>query len=388
MKKLAIITTHPIQYNAPLFARMADSKILHIKVFYTWEQSAEKVYDPDFGKEIAWDIPLLSGYDYMFLENKSKSPGSHHYKGIDNPSLIKEVIAWGADAVLIYGWSYHSHLNALRHFKGKIPVLFRGDSTLLDEKSGFSIKKFCRRIFLTWVYSHINWACYVGKANKKYYKAHYVADEKLEFAPHAIDNERFIGLGDSFEMEAKLLRRQLGVGENNITFLFAGKLIPKKAPDLLISAFLSLAIHNATLIIVGNGEMEAKLRQKYNEEKKVIFLDAQNQSRMPVIYRLCDVFCLPSNGPGETWGLAVNEAMACGKPVLISDKVGCGEDLVLQGRNGYVFKSGDFVDLQSKLKLLVARRNDLEEMGKISLETIKNYNYLSIIKALETILEK
>ncbi|MGN6533252.1 MAG: glycosyltransferase family 1 protein, partial [Ginsengibacter sp.] len=84
--RLAIITTHPIQYNAPLFSLLAKRNTINIKVFYTWgEKVLQDKFDPGFGKNINWDIPLLEGYDFQFVSNISADPGSHHFGGIDNP---------------------------------------------------------------------------------------------------------------------------------------------------------------------------------------------------------------------------------------------------------------------------------------------------------------
>src|SRR5579863_1484472 len=175
MKKLAIVTSHPIQYNAPWFKLLSQSGKIYVKVFYTWGQSAEGMkYDPGFGKEIEWDIPLLDGYEYTFVKNTSRDPGTHHYKGIINPTLNKEIESWNPDAILVIGWSFNSHLQCMRYFHKKILVLFRGDSTLIDERRG--IKKWARRFFLRWVYKHIDFALYVGKENKKYFQAHGVKE--------------------------------------------------------------------------------------------------------------------------------------------------------------------------------------------------------------------
>ncbi len=133
-RKIALISSHPIQYNAPLFAFLAKEPEIDLMVFYTWGEAAlGPKYDPDFGKEIEWDIPLLEGYNYTFLKNTSKEPGSHHFKGIINPTLIQEIEVWAPDAVWVWGCAFDSHLKAMRYFKGKVPVWFRGDSTLLDE---------------------------------------------------------------------------------------------------------------------------------------------------------------------------------------------------------------------------------------------------------------
>src|SRR6202000_144845 len=117
MKKLAIVTTHPIQYNAPLFKILQERKIIELKVFYTWGSTVlENKYDPGFKKNVAWDIPLLDGYDYEFLENISTHKGSHHFKGIINPAIIERIESYNPDAVLVFGWSFASHLKVIRYF--------------------------------------------------------------------------------------------------------------------------------------------------------------------------------------------------------------------------------------------------------------------------------
>jgi hypothetical protein len=152
--RIAIITTHPIQYYAPVFKLLAQQ--VEVKVFYTWGEASIEKHDPGFNKTIKWDINLLDGYDYQWLQNTSGNPGSHHFNGIINPNIITDIEAWKPNALLVYGWAYKSHLNVMRHFNNKIPVLFRGDSTLLDEKPG--LKNAIRSIYLKWVYNTVDYA--------------------------------------------------------------------------------------------------------------------------------------------------------------------------------------------------------------------------------------
>ena len=308
MKRLAIITTHPIQYNAPLFKLLHQRGNIEIKVFYTWgEEVLQKKFDPGFGKIIQWDIPLLEGYEFEFVKNISTQPGSHHFKGIDNPALIKEIEEWNADAILIFGWNFRSHLKALRFFHQKMPVIFRGDSTLLDN-------------------------------------------------------------------------------EEAIVFLFAGKLEHKKNPGLLLHVFTKMNDPEAHLIVVGNGELEEILKSEYKANQKIHFIPFQNQTQMPGLYSACDVFVLPSQGPGETWGLSVNEAMACGKAVLVSNKCGCATNLVKNGINGYVFESGNSQQLVDKIKLLAKDKNIIDKMGQQSLEMIKEWNFENAATSIENVM--
>lgn len=326
-KKIALISSHPIQYYAPLFRQISRDPEICLMVFYTWGvQALGQKYDPDFGKEVEWDIPLLDGYNYTFVKNTSSQPGSHHFKGIINPTLNEEIKTWDPDVIWVWGWAFDSHLKAIRYFKGKVPVWFRGDSTLLDEPKGFSIKKIVRRVFLRWVYSYIDKAFYVGTHNKAYFKAHGLMENQLVYAPHAVDNERFSDPLGQFAIEAKLWRTELGIDEDSTVLLFVGKFEPKKNP-LFFKELIGKCVNQGIIgIMVGDGSLELELKK--NATKNLLFLPFQNQSKMPVVYRLGDALILPSTGPGETWGLVINEALACGINVFASEKCGGAIDLL------------------------------------------------------------
>ena len=381
LKRLAIITTHPIQYNAPLFKLLSEREHVAIKVFYTWGENASgKKFDPGFKRHIEWDIPLLDGYDYTFVKNVASSPGSHHYKGIQNPSLINEIQQWGANAVLVFGWNLKSHLAAIRFFKNKIPVFFRGDSTLLDEKKG--LKQFIRRLILRNVYSYIDTAFYAGIANKAYFKAMGVKEEQLVFMPHAVDNSRFAA-SEANVAAGRKLRAVLNIPEEAIVFLFAGKLEEKKQPHYLIEKFVSLAIKNAYLIIAGSGDLEKALTDTYSRHDSIKFIGFQNQQQMPAVYHSCDVFVLPSKGPNETWGLALNEAMAAGKAVVGSDKCGGSYNLIRGNKNGFIIHSGDDSSLNKVLRFFIENKSEVVKMGTSSLEIITSYSFLESCNAIE-----
>lgn len=383
--KLAIITSHAIQYNAPWFALLAKQPAVDLHVFYTWQASENKeIYDPGFGKTRSWDIPLLEGYNYTFVKNVSHDQGTHHYKGLDNPTLIKQIEEWGAEAVLIIGWPFKSHFAAMRHFKGKIPVLFRGDSTLLDETGG--LKKMVRRIMLTYVYSFIDTALYVGSNNKAYFLAHGLKEKELVFCPHAIDNDRFSNADDERNKEAISQRNKLGIGSNDFVVLFAGKLEHKKNPEFIIRLSKLLTDSKYKFVIVGNGPMEVEVKSKAGTDKRIVFVDFQNQQNMPVVYRMATVFILPSKGPGETWGLALNEAMACKRPVVATDKTGGAIDLI--NENGIIINSHDVSTVATYLSTLAADASKLKTAGEKSFEIIQRFSFNGIVsgicKALES----
>ena len=381
MKNLAIITTHPIQYYAPLFRLLHQRGKVNIKVFYTWGEEAKgKIFDPGFGAIRSWDIPLLEGYSYEFVKNVSKSPGSSHFGGIVNPDIIERIKVFNADALLVFGWAFNSHLKVVRHFKGNIPVYFRGDSTLLDEAHGFSLKKYARRLFLRWVYRNIDKAFYVGTNNKAYYKAHGLKEQQLVYAPHAIDNDRFDDKDGKYNGAAIQWKKEMNISDNAMVVLFAGKLEGKKNPLFLIEA--SKLLRQFHFIIIGNGILEDEIKQQAINLKNVTVMPFQNQSMMPIVYRLADIFVLPSHGPGETWGLALNEAMACEIIVVASNKCGGAIDLISEGKNGFI------ISPNCKAFIYALEKISHDEMliasgGKMSKEIIRQFSFSHIATEIE-----
>jgi len=376
--RLAIITTHPIQYYAPIFKLLHERGNIRIMVFYTWGESSQKKHDPGFGKTIEWDVPLLEGYPYRWVRNTAGRPGSQRFNGIVTPDLCDLIENWHADAILVFGWAWNGHLKAMRHFKGKVPVLFRGDSTLLN--SQFSWKNLCKSFFLKWVYRHVDTALYVGSNNKAYFKRYGLKDDQLIFAPHAIDNNRFASdrSNEAFKLRAALVQEA-----SDILVLYAGKFEMVKNVSLLVSAFIRLGKPNVHLLLLGNGKQENELKELAKDHTNVHFIDFQNQSVMPNIYQACDLLCLPSTS--ETWGMVINEAMACGKAILASDRVGCAADLVINQSNGFIFENGNLKDLQEKLNILTSSRKQLIRMGNNSLSMISSWSFENIVQTIENI---
>lgn len=373
-KKLAIVSTHPIQYNAPLFQLLAQLPDVSLKVFYTWSQAQQSVSDKEFGREIVWDIPLLKGYDFEFVENISKKP-KQSFGGLVNPELIPNIQKWHPDAILVFGWNFSSHFKVMRHFHGKVPIWFRGDSTLLDEETG--IKKIIRRCVLRFVYSFVDHAFYVGQNNKKYFMAHGLTESQLTFAPHAIDIARFSN--ETSVVKGKTWRKELGYKDNEIIMVFAGKIYSVKNMVSFSKQFVDYITHvpnsKLRLLIIGNGEQESQLAC-HPFIKRLPF---QNQSKMPDVYNIGDLIVLPSIS--ETWGLAINEAMAAGKPVVVTDKVGCAPDLVESGINGFYFSLKDETVNMNMFKTI--ETSNLKRMGEINRNMISNWSYQSVAAAIK-----
>lgn len=327
IRRLALVVSHPIQYYAPLYQRLAKRDDLEIRVFFTWHAGEVAVQDHGFGVPVSWDIPLTAGYESELVPNLARDPGTHHFFGLSNPSLLRQVQAWGPDVVHITGWAWWSHLQLMRslHRLG-VPQLFRGDSHLRNSPRR-GLRWWAKRILLRRVFSWPSKFLYVGQANREYYRAFGVDESRLHYCTHAIDTQRFAEPSDRLERQAAEWRRDLHIGEGAKVLLFVGKFDVVKQPLMLMRAVREAAGSELLLVIAGGGALEAEVRAvAASEPSRFRVLPFQNQSRMPVVYRLGDLFVLPSMG--DTWGLAVNEALACGRPVLVSDRVGCAADVV------------------------------------------------------------
>jgi glycosyltransferase involved in cell wall biosynthesis len=386
-RRLAFIVSHPIQYYAPLYQRLARRDDLEIKVFFTWHDGRAAVEDRGFGQPIAWDIPLTEGYAFEHVPNVARDPGTHHFFGLHNPTLVTQVCASHPDAVHVTGWGWLSHVLALRAFRARrMPILFRGDSHLLDG-AGPPLRRLAKQALLRQVYAWPAAFLVVGEANRRYYQAFGVGAERLHPCPHSIDVGRFAGSAGALEREAAGWRRELDIPADRCVVLFAGKFERKKRPLELVQAMLALPRDRAILIMLGGGELEPEIRTLAASDPDCLrVLPFQNQQRMPVAYRLADLFVLPS-GHGETWGLAVNEAMACGRAVLVSDRVGCAADVV-DPSCGAVFASDDPTSLSNALHDLTARHDRLHAMGRAAAARAWAFDVAQTEAALLTCLDQ
>ncbi len=376
-KRLAIVTTHPIQYNAPLFKLLAERGVIDLKVFYTWGNAPAKMFDKKFGIVREWDIPLTEGYDFEMLHNFSPIPDSNKFLGIFNLNLQKKIREWKPHAVLVYRWSVWSHFFLLAYFNIRhCRLFFRGDSVL--HKGSSSLKTFIITRVKRFVFRWVHIAFYVGTRNRFYYENLGFDSSRLVFAPHCIDNKRFQSNTIEWEMKALEVRKQLGFNKENIVFLYVGKLYSLKNIEILIAAFKKIENQKFRLLIVGDGNEFVKLKELAKTDRRILFETFKNQSEMPWVYRVGDVFVLPSKS--ETWGLSVNEAMACGLPSIINRNCGCYPELIIEEKTGFSFTNED--DLLNKMKLF-SDLNMLATMKKNALNHIANFNMNSFASALE-----
>jgi glycosyltransferase involved in cell wall biosynthesis len=303
---------------------------------------------------------LLEGYEHRFLANRARRPDVDHFFGIDVPELAGEWEREGFDAALVLGWQSRGHLQAMRAARRLgIPCLVRGDSHL-GMRPPSSLRAALRR--LLWLparemiyrrmFAAIDGFLAVGKRNADFYAHFGVPAERIWLAPHCVDNTQFDLAAERGARVRAEHRTRLGVGDE-VVFASVAKLLPRKRPYDLLDAFARLAASGikAHLAFVGDGPERAGLEHRVTAlglADRVTIVGFVNQREIPSWLAAADCLVLPSDSL-ETWGLAVNEAMAAGLPVIVSDAVGCAPDLVVEGVNGYTFPLGDVEALHDRL---------------------------------------
>jgi glycosyltransferase involved in cell wall biosynthesis len=363
-KRIAIVTTHPIQYQAPWFRALAARTDLEMEVFFCHEATAEEQSAAGFGVRFDWDLPLLDGYSYSFLKNVASRPAIGKFSGLDTPEIKSIIRRERFDAVIVNGWHFKSAWQTFRAcWQTGTPVMARGDSTLYNQRD--PLKKILKWPYYRWFIPKLDACLAVGKWSREYYLHYGARADRVFIVPHVIDDHFFARESVGLKTERGAIRGEWGLAEEAAVFLFAGKFIDVKRPMDFVRAVEEAAGLDPSVmgLMVGDGPLrgacEAYSRQHHVPVKFTGFL---NQSQIARAYVACDALVLAS--ASETWGLVVNEAMACGRPCIVSDMVGCGPDMIVGGETGDIFAVGDVGALAGLLALYAKDSARLEAMGE------------------------
>jgi glycosyltransferase involved in cell wall biosynthesis len=380
---VAFLFTHPIQYFSPLLRRLAQEQDIEPVAIYQSNCSLRGYFDKQFGRVLAWDVPLLEGYRYEFLPAIGRSDKLTYWRPF-NRGLGKVLADGGFTVLIVHGYNRPFHWYAIwkAHRLG-IKVFIRDDANLFSKIRG-RLKVWLKRLFFCLLDRHSSGFLAVGRANRDYYLAHGVAVHKIFDVPHCVDNAFFRDGARRASLARGALRQALGLEEGRPVVLFVAKLLRQKGLLDLVEAF-QLASRAFSvkpyLVIVGDGELRGEIEQVAAHDKAIRLCGFKNQTELPAYYDLADVFVLPSRDL-ETWGLVVNEAMNAGKAVIVSDRCGCWMDLVEDGSNGYVFRAGDVDALARRLSNVLSNTDKLCRMGQRSLEIIEQYSFETAITAI------
>ena len=386
MKPLIFLNSHPIQYFAPLYKEISTKTALSLTVWYCSDESIQGKMDKGFGKAVKWDIPLLEGYHSIFIKNRSWKPSIHKgFFGLMNTGIISLLYKQPPSVIVIHGWAYCTNVMAI--LAGKLfghTVCLRAETPLNQESKKNKAITFFKHIYLRLLFLFVNRFLYIGRQNYLFYKALGVQDKNLLFAPYCVDNDRFRNI---YHTNSKAASKEfLGLAPEKKIILYSGKYISKKRPMDLLMAFKELKDDNALLVFVGEGELRSDMQayiSLHQLSSNVILTGFINQSEIPLYYGASDLFVMCS-GQGETWGLSVNEAMNFGLPAIVSDTCGCAYDLIVDGKNGAVFTTGNVTQLTGLLREWLNKTTAQKaSINAAALEKIDQYSYRQVVTALE-----
>ena len=375
--KIGFLATHPIQYHAPLYRELAKCDGIDLTVYFCHRPTPEEQGD-GFGVAFEWDVDLLSGYHYCFLNNVSSRP-TVGFSGYDTPEIGDIIRHERFDWFIIQGWNRKACWQGFRAcWRSGTKLGVRSDSPLTTGIGGPRRRLFdlLKRMFYPLIMTRFDLCLPYGQLSADYFLSY--GAKRIVISPHFVDNHFFsrgVAVWNPRRME---LRRRWGIPQEAFCFVFCGKFQQKKHPMDILKAFKDLydALNGETvhLLMVGDGELrnECERFSRVNN-LPVTFAGFLNQGEIVKGYVAADCLVLASDS-GETWGLVVNEAMACGLPAIVSDACGCLPDLIVEGETGYSFPCGDIRALADCMGRMVSDRDASRRMGEGARRHISSFS--------------
>jgi len=349
MYRVAVVASHPIHRQATWLRALA--RVVNLEVLFC--------HQPDDATP-----SVLDGYAHTWLQNVSPTPDVSRFIGCDTPDIVRHLTHGRFDACVVSGWYLKSYVQAIRACTQRaIPLVAYGDSHLKTPRS--AARTAVRYLPYRWFLNRINAHLYVGTAHRMYLRSYGVPDSKLFFVPHCVDNDYFTREADRARQSGERLRLRSSIGATSsaIAMLFVGDLVVGARGADFVRALAGQRASEMIGVVVGDGEQRHELEALAQEVKAPVrFLGRMDRCGLPRWYAACDAIVLPSDR--NTWGLVVHEAMACGLPAIVSDRVGCADDLITP-HTGLVFPAGDIDRLRramgSVAEAVIVRRTAIEQ---------------------------
>jgi glycosyltransferase involved in cell wall biosynthesis len=373
--RLAAVTSHPVQYQAPLFRQLAAHTSVDLTVFYGDDRSVAGEIDREFGLRIRWDRPLLDGYRSIFLKRRASGLSAVRRLAAD-ARIVQHLWRERFDAVFIH--SYATPLSLLAYvgaLASRTPVLLRTESERLRPRR--TLTEILKQLVLRPLFAITAGVLVIGEANRRFYDHYGVSRTRQFFTPYSVDNRYFADERRAVQPSRDDRRRAWGWTSDVMVAGFSGKLIPLKRVEDLIDAIglLQNEGFSVGLLVVGDGPERHALEDRVRARALTwtVFAGFKNQSELAACYICMDAFVLPSRS--ETWGLVLNEAMLFGLPVVANNMAGASQDLIEHGTNGYVFEVGDVQALAHGLRSLATRPETRRHFGQRSEAIVRRYSY-------------
>src|SRR5882762_9831404 len=379
--RVLAIASHPVQYASPIFRLMAQHPQLDFHVAYCSMRGAEAAHDPEFGRSVKWDVPLLDGYKWTHVPNRGS--GSESFFGLRNPGLWKIIRQGEFDALICFvsylRWTFWISCLAARSCG--VPFIFGTDASSIEPRDGRKWKSMFKRLAWPLLFRLSSQVLTASSAGKQMMRSFGIPEERISMTLNTVDNDWWIEQFD--RVDRTQVRAEWGIDPAERVILFCGKLQPWKRPLDVLRAFAAADISRSTLVFAGDGALRLTIEAEatmLGVSSRVRCLGFVNQSQLPGVYRASDIMVISSEY--EPFGLVVNEAMLCDCVVVASSKVGAVGDLVSHGRTGFVYPCGDIQGLSHLLAKALSDPTQLREIRRAARERIEDWSPQASASAL------
>ncbi len=376
-KKIVFVSTHPIQYQTPIFKKLYKLNKSFIVLFKDKIKKHTEIKDSEFEKKIKWGNDLAKNYKYEIF-------GKKNYFVLNLYNTYKFLKSQKIEYLILSGWNniFYQSIFIIAKILN-IKIILRCENNFYETSY---LKKKIKIFLLTIVFKFFYKFIAIGKKNNEMYRECGVSKDKIIKSNYSIDNDFFSKKKILKKKEAYLKDKYKT--HNKKVFIFVGKFINRKGIDVLLDAITHLnnfpiVTRKSIFLLVGQGSELTRIRKfiKLKKISNLCLINFKNQDDLKYYYKISNFLILPSFY--ETWGLVVNEAMAMEKPVIISNSCGCANDLVLNDKNGYIFKKGNSEEL-SKIIIKILQNKKVE--SRLKKEVKKKLKFFSIDKNVKDIL--
>jgi 1,2-diacylglycerol 3-alpha-glucosyltransferase len=362
MRRLVILTEIISPYRIPLFNMMAREPGIDLHVIFLSETDPSLRQWHVYKQEIRFSYQVLGSWRKRV----------ERYNLLLNFGLNDALKAADPDLILCGGYNYIASWQALSWARNRgVPFLLWSESNLQDMRRGHALVEMLKAEFLKRCAGFV----VPGESAREYLRAHSINDLRIFTAHNAVDNDLFRTAAVAARRNADKCRAELALPDHY--FLFVGRFVPEKGVFDLLSAYAKLDERircQVALVYAGDGASREKLKEQAAAitPGMVRFAGFVQRSQLAAYYALAEMLILPTYS--DPWGLVVNEAMACGLPVIVSRIAGCAADLVKENWNGRLISPGDAAALSTVMADIVRNPDLSANMRVHSEELISHYS--------------
>ncbi len=356
--RVVLLTEIIAPYRIPVFNALANRDGIDLHVIFLAES------DPSLRDWIVYKDEIR--FSYEVLPSWRQRFGK--YNVLLNSNVSAALEKFSPDVIVCGGYNYvASWQSAVWAKRRHVPFLLWAESTVRDQRSGGVLLESMKSAFMKYCDGFI----VAGASSFEYLRSFGLPEANIYTAPNAVDTDLFAQIAAATRGNSAFHRQDLGLPPRFV--LFVGRLIPDKGVFDLLRSYGDLdpgVREELSLVFVGDGmarrELEKQAANIYPGRVDVAgFLQRQSLARC---YALADMFILPTHT--DPWGLVVNEAMACGLPIICANVAGCVPDLVKNGWNGITFPAEDTAALTDAMMKLSSDNELRCEMGQRGKERI------------------